>query len=183
MLLDPGLSRATYRTCLGRFFGYYAPLEQRLVRSGAWNGTGLDYGNLRKTPHLSQDLTALGVTPVEMEQTPLCCALPDVRTTARLFGCLYVIEGATLGGQIVTRHLQANLGVTPQSGGALFRGYGEHTGSRWKAFGAHLTAFAGSSGTDDEIVASANETFETLDRWLYPAPPQGRRSDELASQR
>jgi heme oxygenase len=169
VLLDPGLSRATYRTCLRRFFGYYAPLEARMLRSQAWRGAGLSYGDRHKTPQLSQDLAALGVTPEELAQTPWCHGLPDLRSTARLFGCLYVIEGATLGGQIVTRHLQANLAVTPQSGGAFFSGYAEHTGSRWKAFGAHLTTYARASQADDEIVAGANATFETLDRWLYPA--------------
>jgi len=183
VLLDPRLSRATYRACLRRFFGYYAPLELRLLSSRAWHGAGLAYRDRHKTPRLSQDLAALGVTPEELEQTPLCHALPDLHTTARLFGCLYVIEGATLGGQIVTRHLQASLGVTPQSGGAFFSGYAEHTGSRWKAFGAHLAAFALASGADDEIVVSANETFETLDRWLYPAPRHGSPHDEPASHR
>lgn len=169
VLLDPGLSHATYRASLRRFFGYYAPLEARMLRSQAWRGAGLSYGDRHKTPQLSQDLAALGVTPEELAQTPLCHALPDLRSTARLFGCLYVIEGATLGGQIVTRHLQAKLAVTPQSGGAFFSGYAEHTGSRWKAFGAHLIAYAHVSQADDEIVAGASATFETLDRWLYPA--------------
>ena len=172
VLLDPGLSRATYRACLRRFFGYYAPLEGRMLRSRAWHGAGLAYGDRHKTPQLAQDLAALGMTPDELEQTPLCYGLPDLRSTARLFGCLYVIEGATLGGQVVTRHLRASLALTPQSGSAFFSGYAEHTGSRWKAFGAHLTTYARASQADDEIVAGANATFETLDRWLYPAPPQ-----------
>lgn len=172
VLLDPALSRATYRACLRRFFGYYAPLERQMLCSPAWNGAGLVYGDRHKTPQLAQDLAVLGETPEAMEQTPFCDALPELHTTAQLFGCLYVIEGATLGGQIVTRHLQASLGVTPQSGGAFFSGYAERTGSRWKAFGVHLSAFAQASGTDDEIVAGANATFETLDHWLYPAPPR-----------
>lgn len=181
VLLDPELSRAAYRACLRRFFGYYGPLERRMLRSQAWCGAGLAYGDRYKTPQLAQDLAALGVTADELEQTPLCHALPDLRTTARLFGCLYVIEGATLGGQIVTRHLQARLGVTPQTGGAFFSGYAERTGSRWKAFGARLTEFAGESGADDEIVAGADETFQTLDRWLYPAIHTAPLHDELAN--
>jgi len=35
VLLDPRLSRAACRTCLHRFFGYYAPQELRLLRSQA----------------------------------------------------------------------------------------------------------------------------------------------------
>ena len=168
VLLAPGLSRADYCGCLRRFFGYYAPLEARLLRSQGWPGVGLAYAEREKTPQLSRDLAALGITAQGLAQTPLCHALPDLRTTARLFGCLYVIEGATLGGQTVTRHLQACLGLTPQSGGAFFSGYAQHTGSRWKAFCAHLSAFAHTSGAEDEIVASANDTFSTLDHWLYP---------------
>jgi heme oxygenase len=180
VLLDPGLSRAAYRACLGRFFGYYAPLEQRLLRSQGWHRVGLAYGDRHKTPQLSQDLTALGLTAVELAQMPRCCALPDLRTAARLFGCLYVIEGATLGGQIVTRHLHACLGLTPRSGGAFFSGYAERTGSHWKAFGVHLCAFAEDSGHEDEIVSAANDTFETLDRWLYRTPTRGSLQGESA---
>jgi len=180
VLLEPGLSYAAYRACLRRFFGYYAPLERRLLRSPAWRGAGLAYADRHKTPLLTQDLAALGVTAEELALSPWCIALPDLRTTAQLYGCLYVIEGATLGGQIVTKHLQASLGVTPQTGGAFFSGYAEHTGSRWKAFGAQLNAFAEASGADEEIIASANETFETLDRWLYPAPLRAPLHDELA---
>ena len=168
ILLDPSLSFTAYRNCLLRFFGYYAPLELLLLGANRWSDAGLAHTAWQKAPLLAQDLLTLGDTPDQLEQAPKCQSLPDLSTTARVFGCLYVIEGATLGGQIVTRHLVDTLAVTAQCGGAFFRGYGEHTGSRWKAFGTQLTAFASRSGSDDEIVASANETFETLDRWLYP---------------
>jgi heme oxygenase (biliverdin-IX-beta and delta-forming) len=181
VLLDPALSQADYRACLQRFFGYYAPLELCLLRSPAWHAAGFCYDDRHKTPQLLQDLAALGVTPSELAQVPLCQALPGLGSTARLFGCLYVIEGATLGGQIVSRHLQASLGVTPQSGGAFFSAYAQHTGSRWKAFGTQLSAFARASDQDDEIIASANDTFDTLDRWLHPAIPQSNALYELAS--
>jgi heme oxygenase (biliverdin-IX-beta and delta-forming) len=173
ILLDPSLSRAAYRNCLRRFFGYYAPLELSLLGANRWPDAGLAHPAWQKAPLLAQDLLTLGDTPDQLSQAPQCQTLPDLSTTARVCGCLYVIEGATLGGQIVTRHLADSLAITAQCGGAFFRGYGEHTGSRWKAFGTQLTAFAFRSGCDDEIVASANETFETLDRWLYPAQLQG----------
>ena len=169
-LLDPALSQASYCDSLRRFLGYYAPLELRLLRSHAWCDAGLAYGDRHKTPLLERDLTALGVTQVEMDDAPWCAALPDLRSVARIFGCLYVIEGATLRGLIVTRHLHATLGVTPQRGAAFFGGYGEHTGSQWKAFGLQLSTFAMRSGGDEEITAGANDTFATLGRWLYPAP-------------
>jgi heme oxygenase len=108
------------------------------------------------------------MAPHALAELPQAKALPDLGTAAKLFGCLYVLEGATLGGQIITRHLNASLGLTPQSGGSFFSGYGQHTGSRWKEFCAHLTAFAARSNCDLEIVEGANATFDSLDRWLYP---------------
>jgi heme oxygenase len=183
ILLDPQLSLPRYRDCLCRFMGYYAPLEMRLHGSQGWQGAGFTYGERYKTPQLAQDLLALGVLPVQLPQLAQCRALPELASTAQLFGCLYVLEGATLGGQIVSRHLQASLGLTPLSGSAFFGGYGEQTGSRWKAFGAHLSAFAVQSDCDDAIVASAQATFDTLDRWLYPAPQPDTLCDESASRR
>ena len=171
ILLDPSLTRTAYRNCLRRFFGYYAPLELLLLGTSTLSDAGLAHPAWQKAPLLAQDLLSLGDTPDQLARAPKCQSLPNLSTVARVLGCLYVIEGATLGGQIVTKHLGASLAITPQSGGAFFRGYGEHTGSRWKSFGTHLTAFALRSGCDDEIVASANETFETLDQWLYPAYP------------
>ena len=180
ILLDPSLSFTAYRNCLRRFFGYYAPLELVLLGANRWSDAGLATATWQKAPLLAQDLLTLGDTPDQLEQAPQCQSLPDLSTTARVLGCLYVIEGATLGGQIVTRHLADTLAVTAQCGGAFFRGYGEHTGSRWKAFGTQLTAFASQSGSDDEIVASANETFETLDRWLYPVQSSNIPNHDIA---
>ena len=171
-LLDPLLSQEAYRQFLGRFFGFYAPLELSLFGSPAWHETGPLYFERRKTPRLALDLIALGAAPDALTALARCRELPDVTSGARLFGCLYVIEGATLGGQIITRHLNAQLGLTPQTGALFFSGYGEQTGSRWKAFGALLTAFAQRSGgeDDDEIIAAANQTFATITGWMFPKP-------------
>ena len=79
-----------------------------------------------------------------------------------------MIEGATLGGQIITRHLQANLELTPLTGAAFFDGYGARTGGQRKAFCAMLRANAGESVRQDDILTSANQTFETLGQWLFP---------------
>jgi heme oxygenase len=169
VLLNPKLSLSAYRETLTRFLGYYAPLEARLKDALSKYQTDFDYGQRYKSQHLKGDLLALGVAPHVLAAIPQAKALPDLATAAKLFGCLYVLEGATLGGQIITRHLNASLGLTPQSGGSFFSGYGQQTGSRWKEFCAHLSAFAAQADRDVEIVESANATFDSLDRWLYPS--------------
>jgi heme oxygenase len=53
-----------------------------------------------------------------------------------------VLEGATHGGQFISKHTLALLGVTPETAGRFFHGYGERTGAMWRTFGAALTGFA-----------------------------------------
>jgi heme oxygenase len=167
-LLDPQLSRENYHQLLRRFFGYYAPLETHLLALPWWGKTGFAYTDRHKTPRLVQDLIALGETPETLEQLTCCNTLPEVVTLPNLLGCLYVIEGATLGGQIITRHLQATLGLTPETGAAFFNGYGAQTGAQWQSFCTILTSLAEETGCDEEIIATANRTFETLEQWLFP---------------
>jgi len=166
-LVDPRLSRDGYRTILEGFFGYYAPLEVQLSGASVWAELEFDFAARQKVPELEKDLVLLGSTAEELTRLPQCAELPELETIPQILGCLYVIEGSTLGGQVITRHLQANLGITPETGGAFFAGYGAKTGARWQAFGAMITAAARFGGEDD-IVASANRTFETLELWLFP---------------
>ena len=175
VLLNKDLSHSNYSLCLQRFLGYYSPLETRLLESPVWHEIEFTYADRYKTPLVLQDLLALGMSQDALAAIPQCTALPDLTTAAQLLGCLYVIEGATLGGQIISKHLSSTLGVSTVSGCAFFAGYGKHTGSKWKAFGACLTAFTTQTGCDDEIIASANKTFQTLDCWLYPVELQGIR--------
>ena len=167
-VMNPRLSRADYCALLEGFFGYYGPLEARLSASPAWAELSFDFTARRKVPRLEKDLMALGKTAEELTRSPRCAELPELDTIPQVLGCLYVMEGATLGGQVITRHLLAQHGITPETGGAFFAGYGAETGARWQAFGAMMTAAAERSGAADEIVASANRTFETMGRWLFP---------------
>jgi heme oxygenase len=167
-LLDSRLSREHYRQFVSRFFGYYEPLEARLLSLACWDEIGFDYAERRKTPRLEQDLIALGETPDALTWVPRCQDLPEVVTIPHLLGCLYVIEGATLGGQIISRRLQTNLGLTPESGASFFNGYGAQTGPRWQAFGTTLTTLAQRTGGEEDIIDSANKTFATIDEWLFP---------------
>jgi heme oxygenase len=167
-VMDPHLSRADYRALIEGFFGYYVPLEARLGASSAWAELSFDFAARQKVPRLEKDLMALGKTAEELTRLPRCAELPELDTMPQVLGCLYVIEGATLGGQVITRHLLATHGITPETGGAFFAGYGAETGPQWQAFGAMIAAAAERFGAADEIIASANRTFATLDRWLFP---------------
>ena len=170
-VLDAHLAHGAYREFVHPFFGYYEPLEIKLMAQPCRDSIGFDYAGRRKTPRLAQDLLALGTSAQAVQGLPRCRNLPALSSPGQILGCLYVLEGATLGGQIISRHLASGLGLGTASGAAFFSGYGPRTGSRWKAFCALLEAHAGQHGNHRDILDSARQTFETLGQWLFPHYP------------
>lgn len=169
-LLDRTLTRVGYRQLLGRFWGYYAPLEELLLSVIRRNAVAFDYAARLKTPLLEDDLRALQLSagPSQPPAWPLprCATLPTLAGVPQLLGCLYVVEGSTLGGRLITQRLAANLALQADSGSAFFAGYGTVTSVRWREFGEFLTQAALVIDQDDLIVAGANDTFATLTAWL-----------------
>jgi heme oxygenase len=102
---------------------------------------------------------------VDAAELPTCLDLPRLETAAEVLGSMYVLEGATLGGRFVARHLECILGLSDGLGYSFFRPYGEELGRMWQAFGEVISAHS-SPEADPAIIASAVETFESLGRWL-----------------
>ncbi|MDD5578299.1 MAG: biliverdin-producing heme oxygenase [Methylobacter sp.] len=167
-LLNRTSSLDEYRVLLERFFGFYAPLEWRVLNTIGSARLDFDFNVRRKTPYLQSDLTSLGLSSNQIAQIPSCENLPDVSTVARVFGYLYVAEGSTLGGQLISKYFTQTLGVSADRNGAFFHSYGLGTGKMWREFGEAITQFADTSVSCDEITGTAIETFEKLEHWLVP---------------
>lgn len=164
-LLRPAMSLHDYRVLLERFYGFYAPWEQHAAP--LLNRALPDFfEERRKTPLLEKDLRRL---QSNLAAVPRCSSLPETNSLPTLFGSLYVLEGATLGGQILTRHFAQQFSLSDQEGVAFFSSYGPVVGQRWRAF-CELLAFHSSPGHDRVIVHSAVQTFRRLGRWLGQSP-------------
>ena len=162
-LVSDSLSLDDYRRVLRRFHGFHAAVEAEPAWLEAVRLVGLDPESTRRLPLLAADLRRLGdATP---EALPRCGDPPRLATPADGAGCLYVLEGACLGGQVIGRHVERVLGLTPSQGAAYFHGHGRETGARWQAFRAGLVTWSSGSGAEDEIVASALATFRAMRRW------------------
>ncbi|MDY3552961.1 biliverdin-producing heme oxygenase [Gemmata sp. JC717] len=161
-LLNATLDIVYYRKVLDIFYGYYRPLENTICEFGDWSEPSLSPHDRTKSHLLAEDISALGGASAEL---PLCADVPHIAHTADGLGCLYVLEGATLGGQIICRHARDVLRLTPATGCRFFHGYGERTGDMWRAFGTTLTGYARDGATQDRVVAAARDTFVTLRQW------------------
>lgn len=155
-LTTPALTLDVYVGILRAFRSVVGPLETRLAHLGL--PARLDFG--WRAPLLDADLAALG----DPAGGPHTAGEWADLTHAAALGACYVLEGSTLGGQVIARHL-APLKVTAERGGAYFAGHGAQTGPRWKAFRAALDASV-LPGEEAAVVAGARRTFHAFHRAL-----------------
>lgn len=165
-LMSPTLSRARYGALLKRFYGYYQPLERLLSKWTDWSGLDLQLERRRKLPAMLTDFAALGVEAMEIDAIALCPSLPGVDSLEDALGCLYVFEGATLGGQVISRHLQARFGMDARTGSAFFGSYGPEVGPMWKRFVAALTSYPATAPQGERIIQAACRSFQSFGAWL-----------------
>jgi len=155
-LIDPMKnfgSLDAYKDHLLKSRRFYLPFEGYLAVLD-WSAVGIDNVLRRKAPLIEQDLRVLGVDRLRLDE-----AQPLARANLHFaLGCLYVLEGATLGGQFISRHL-ATLGIGPANGGLFFHGYGAKTGEMWKSFQTNATRFCVTEEQIDEAVSGAKSTF------------------------
>jgi heme oxygenase (biliverdin-IX-beta and delta-forming) len=150
-----------YQGVLEAFYGFYRPLEAHL---GTVPGIeSVDFQARRKTALLRDDLRALGLSDAEIDHLPVCTHLPRVSSLVEAAGCLYVLEGATLGGQIISRHIQKLSHTLPH---AFFTAYGPQTGRQWKALQDVVEQRFDDAHLHDVMAQAAQETFITLERWF-----------------
>ena len=161
-VFEPEFDLAAYVRLLERFYGYWVPIEAEFVKIPALHHADLDLAGRLKTALLMDDLRILGRDPAAV---PLCDRLPPVDTLARALGCLYVLEGSSLGARFISRRLAEHLELSSTNGASFFNAYGGATGERWSQFKAFAIPRVGEDDAS-EAIESARETFQYFYDWL-----------------
>lgn len=151
-----------YVNLLQLFYTYFGGLEEEI--NHYIDSSHLpDHATRRKTEALATDITALGGT-TQAKATGE--DLPPLHNALQAFGALYVIEGSTLGGQIISNMMARQLELPDGAGLSFFRGYGEASGQMWSTFKQTLNAQASDDKAENEVIAAANETFLKFKQWI-----------------
>jgi heme oxygenase len=161
---DAGLTRARYIRVLQALYGFYAPVERLCELAVGPSEAPLELRTRRKIPLLDADLAVLGQPRRDLAALPSCRLLPTVTLASQALGVLYVLEGATLGGQIIARRLHELLGIDALGGAAFFASYGDRTREMWRRFAAQVERAPGFDLA--AALGAAVQTFETLEGWL-----------------
>lgn len=156
--------QALYTRLLEAYYGFYRPLENLLFQI-AMTIPDLDWLIRSKTPSLEADLYALGLDADDIAAIPQCKFSLHINTAADVLGVLYVLEGATLGGQSLRNGVYSRLGIDEHRGGRFFAVYGTSTLVMWRGFLACLYEVRDPAERARSVVA-AEATFNTFEHWL-----------------
>jgi heme oxygenase len=155
-LMRESLTRTEYADCLLRFYRV-AHAWDRWADAHVPDDLHALLAGRRRAQLLADDLATFGATaPVEdrfdrMNET----VAGDPRLV--FLGRMYVMEGSTLGGQYIAKHVEEKFALAPGQGDSYFVGYGDDTGARWQEFRAVLAELPESDA--DTVIASAKEMF------------------------
>ncbi|HTY94354.1 MAG TPA: biliverdin-producing heme oxygenase [Steroidobacteraceae bacterium] len=159
----------TYREHIQRLWGFYVPMEERLC-CGVLDPWIRDFTVRAKAPMLARDILSLGADPSVFAALPCCRQLPPCPDPETAFGCAYVLEGATLGGQSLLPVVHKRLGLTLHRGAAFLASYGDAVADMWREFGAALERCCSTREKRDRAARAAAATFQALELWLCGEP-------------
>jgi len=140
-----------YRDLLARYLSIYKPFEAVLAEESVETLALISWPQRSRVAQLERDLAALGGQAAVIPAP----RLPKLDDLSSLLGALYVVEGSSLGGQIIYRQIQQQLHLNATSGAAFFYGDGDGTGSSWKRF----TSILEENITEPERAADAAEAM------------------------
>ncbi|SDC60675.1 Heme oxygenase [Geodermatophilus telluris] len=172
-LMDPHLDRDRLVGVLGRLHAFWVAAEAGLdawARRRPDDAAALDWARRRRAGLYAADLRALGADPEAGTSggtgRP---GLPEVRDTDEALGRLYVLEGSTLGGTFIDRHLATLPGLAGGPRLRCFSPYGADTGAMWHAFRRVTREHVAADGDAGRVVTAARATFGALADWCAPA--------------
>jgi heme oxygenase len=161
-ILSPEVSMKVYQAYLAKMYGVVAACERDVypMLTSLFD----DLEQREKSHLILQDLAVTGMDEAAIEALKIHSFNPA--NMAQALGIVYVMEGSTLGGKVLFKHIQKVLGLNESSGAAFFWGYGADTGMMWKSFVSIFSDYAVLENVQRDVIESANETFTVVDQWL-----------------
>ncbi|RYG00257.1 MAG: biliverdin-producing heme oxygenase [Chitinophagaceae bacterium] len=156
-LLKQISSKEDYVELLDFLYGYYQPLESKIKPFV----TGINFH--QHTPNIEKDIIEL--EPTHIFSGRVAEDVPDFNSAEKALGALYVLEGSTLGGQIISKMLAKQITGSSVNSFSFYNPYGDETHQKWSEFKKLLDANY-SAEQRELITQGANETFSTLHKWM-----------------
>lgn len=159
-LFRPEFTPSEYKKLLNRFLSFYTGYEKAMQQ---WRNLPLSNMDqrLERSLFLKKDLQAF-------DEILNSKALDNfkIENLPQALGAMYVVEGSSLGGQVIYKHLKEKLGLQDHVLN-FYRGYGVDTGKNWIEFKNYLNSFSNESENfKQDCIQSAKNTFQQFGRSL-----------------
>nr|WP_199156906.1 biliverdin-producing heme oxygenase [Pedobacter sp. ASV2] len=161
-IMNNSLSINGYKKLLTINYIIHQELEPKLIQQlNQEIASKLEMDKRVKLPALEKDLQYWKIDTNTRPDLNFEMFVPG-NSTAEILGALYVLEGATLGGNVIKKHILANTNFVNDAAGLSYYGvYGEELGAKWKTFVSILNESVVEADYD-KCVNSANATFDNL---------------------
>ncbi len=120
-----------------------------------------DFEQRKKMTDINVDLDFLYAHGAEKKSSEPFTGFGGKPSLAYALGYAYVIEGSTLGGRVILKHIGQSLTFTEQ-GTKFFSGYGAETGRFWKEFIHGFTAYILKNNGQEEAIKGAMDGFSDI---------------------
>jgi len=161
-ILSPSVTQADYQKYLSGLYGLTIACEDQVFPKV--NHIVPQIEKRYKSGKIIEDLSFTGYSDLKIDELPYYQY--KFSTVAEALGIMYVLEGSSLGGRILYKHINEFLGLDLANGAAYFWGYGQETGPMWKSFISEVARYAAENGEGQQIIDSAVKTFTITDTWL-----------------
>lgn len=150
------LSLSEYRAIILGHYVFHNEAETLLLANHALQDLEpLAFAERRKRNLLAKDVEMLHLASLCFDFYLDIC----VGSLARALGCMYVMEGATLGGTVIERSLRQVSEIVDSGAMHYYGCYGKQTGIRWKQFKETVAQQVVSEEDKQAFIETATATF------------------------
>lgn len=143
-----------YLEILVYFYQFFAPLEKAILPQLKEGFP--DVAQRRKAEWILKDIQFFKPAFRPSYTTSFT---PEITSLSQAIGALYVMEGSTLGGQVICKMVAQKLDVSQAEGFKFFSGYGEETLPMWDNFKTYINNRSWNPEEENEVIDAANRTF------------------------
>jgi len=158
-IMDKSLTLTQFQQMMANHYRLHWLLEPTLAASLDRTLPELAYGSQRtKLSALVEDLESLDLKPADL-QTGLPETVPELNSLATALGVAYVLEGSSLGGQVIRKALSQHPEISARCSFAYYRHYGSDVRQRWVDFAATVNQRLSTAAEQQAACQAAQQTF------------------------
>jgi heme oxygenase (biliverdin-IX-beta and delta-forming) len=152
-LAEGRMTLKNYQNAITAFFTCYSVMEEQLDLQT------ISFFSAPVLTWLKQDMVQQNISPHRISKS----TYPPIDTLSKYVGYLYVKQGSTLGGRVISKRLEQCLMLRSEVDQHFFAGYGDQTGMKWKDFLLYLEEIRVTLN-EGEVITQAVSSFEFIEK-------------------